>query len=130
MSQIPVENNAPDHKNIFKRLYYGELPLDVTFWAFFGTAAIFMQVIFPWEAENLVVTYGAKGLLYIIIPRYIFLFVFTIVVLVGQWRAATKYTGKKTWAVLVKIITVVAALDCVRRIPDVWKMLETLLLYG
>jgi len=90
-------------KNIY-RLWHGELALQNTFWnwAVFG---------------GLLVNVASSGLfLYLILADhpisalilgYAFSVPYNIIVLVGVWRSADKFTGERRWADLARIITVV-----------------------
>lgn len=78
----------------------------------------------PPTVADLLLTYGLQGLLYIAVPRTAIICIFAVIVLIGQWRAASNYTGKKVWAVTIKILTILAIAPCLWRISESWKLME------
>lgn len=130
MSQTPAEPvlaAAPVHNNFFARLYYGELSLPVTFWVFgvllatlFNiclTALLYILFLDP-DASDFIAPLGGLGSMLVILAISLSALAYTFVVLVGQWRAATQYKGRKLWAILVKICVVLGAINTVLMLPD------------
>lgn len=131
MSQIPAENNAPKRKNIFKRLYQGELSLPLTFWGFgllvpialgIILALVLFSILVAQNASppfaNFIASLGAAGQCAAIVLFYLVTIAYTFVLIVAQWRAAEKYQGRKIWALLVKICSVFGAVLTVYSAPE------------
>ncbi len=88
----------------FFRLLYGELALENAFWnwAVFGglvinvtSTALFLFLIMA----NRPVTAFIVG--------YAFSVPYNILVTVGVWRSAERYTGERRWVDLVRMVTVI-----------------------
>ncbi|MFQ5625901.1 MAG: hypothetical protein ACE5FM_04520 [Methyloligellaceae bacterium] len=90
-------------KNFF-RLWHGELALQNAFWnwAVFGglvinivTTVLFLFLI---TADRPISAF---------IVGYAFPVPYNIIVLVGVWRSAERFTGERRWADLARIVTVI-----------------------
>ncbi len=89
---------------IFFRLWHGELALQNAFWnwAVFGglvinivTTALFLFLI---TADRPISAF---------IVGYAFPVPYNVIVLVGVWRSAERFTGERRWADLARIVTVI-----------------------
>ena len=91
----------------FYRLWRGELALDKAFWDWAviggliinsGSSALFLFLIMT------------DRLIFALIVGYAFSVPYNIVVSVGVWRSADRYSGDLRWANLARIVTVSGAL--------------------
>ena len=90
-------------RGFFGRLLAGDYGLPVTFWVF----AVLVGFLFNFIMSALMVVPGighAIGLLLLLLWTP-----YGIMVLVGTWRAATRYTGPAVWAVLAKLVVILGA---------------------
>lgn len=106
--------NMPVHTNIFIRLYRGEYSLPITFWIFsvLGVPifACILLNIFRIITELLPYQYSIKlsisVLAITICASFLLICVYCYIIIVGQWRAAHKYTGKRYFAIAVRVMVV------------------------
>ena len=103
VDELPNIPQAPfvsaTNKGFFKKLEHGDFGLARTYWLYdlaVGAAIYIIAEIVqtPWAIVALLLPY----------------FAYVIPVIMGTWRAATKYTGPKIWAVLAKVQCVVKAI--------------------
>jgi hypothetical protein len=103
---------AAADRNIFTRVIEGELGLAVTYWGIGvgGSLAIFLplgflytQLTSPWLQRGVVIASVAYGVL----------------AGIAVWNAATRYQGRKTWALLAKAAVVVGALKLVVSVASI-----------
>jgi hypothetical protein len=87
-----------------RRLWQGDLPLDQAFWnwavaggiAINGlTSILFLALLM---ADQVVAAFAAG---------YALSVPYNIIVMVGVWRSAGRYTGERHWADLARIVTVI-----------------------
>lgn len=93
---------ATEQRNIFKDLWDGNIDLAMTYWVYGVLGGIVWGVgIFaldPAPDGNLV------KILWLIFACYY------LVIYVGVWKAANKFIGNKTWAILAKFAIIVVVL--------------------
>lgn len=86
------------------------------------TALLYMLSLAP-DASGFITALGDMGNILVFLAISLSALGYTFVVLVGQWRAATKYKGRELWAILVKICVVLGAINTVLMLPDLLKIL-------
>lgn len=86
-------------RGFFSKLYNGEYSLARTFWLYYFLVTFLIGLLQGAFAATVV------GML-LGIALGIFGLVYSIICVVGIWRAASKYTGFKLWAILAKIYVV------------------------
>lgn len=98
-----IENTANGlqtiEKGFFGKLSSGDFGLAKTYWLY-GVLVGFVLKITMKSIESI-------GVLVIVMLVYS---AYEIPVLMGTWRAATKYKGSKIWAVLAKVVCILGAL--------------------
>jgi hypothetical protein len=105
MNQVPPPTSQS--RNIIARLWHGELGLPVTYWVF-GVGGRF-----AWAILIEIVGYSNKvGALLL----FVLMLAYSIVVYIGIWRAADKYTGRSEWALLSKCVVVIGFIFLIRNI--------------
>jgi hypothetical protein len=87
--------------NILTRLWDGDLSLAVTFWIWIFSANIICNALFFY----ILITFESK-----ILAQLIFLpaAIYFVVAYVGLWRSANKYKGRKIWASLARLQSLMA----------------------
>ncbi len=88
----------------FRRLWHGELALQNVFWNW----AVFGGLIVNLASSGmfLFLIMADRTILGIIVG-YAFSVPFNIVVSVGVWRSAERFSGERRWADLARIVTVI-----------------------
>lgn len=119
----------PVHSNILMRLYYGEYSLARTFWGFCILLPIVVSLVVSLSAFLLFFDINApdsverlRTLMYSFIGLYLLMNVYAGFAYVGLWRAATKYTGRKLWAILAKIYIVLGVLGFIVNIFNIFSL--------
>ncbi|MBC15769.1 membrane protein of unknown function [Pseudodesulfovibrio profundus] len=95
--------------NFLRQLWRGEVALVKTYWIFGVLASFLLNGIVLLLSRSLAGT-GA------IWPMFVFWFIsiiYTLFIAVAIWRSADKYTGRKVWAILAKIMVVLSVLQTV-----------------
>jgi hypothetical protein len=103
MSQI--DQTGKERPNILLRLWRGQLGLAVTYWVFGVLGRIIWFIAIDLLMPN---TRIGTFLLSACMIGY------SIIVYVGIWRAADRYTGRKEWAFLAKCVVVLGAIVLIR----------------
>lgn len=96
MNESEASDSQEKEKGFFRKLANGDFGLPKTYWIYGVLVGIVAGNIL-----NLVEPLG---------PFLILMFAYTaysVTVLIGIWRAANRYTGRKLWAVLAKIAVVI-----------------------
>ena len=94
-NQNEIRTTSPTDKGFFAKLSSGDFGLAKTYWLYgvvVGTVSSF--------AMNLITSVG------LLVPVLLAYTVYQVLVLMGTWRASSKYQGWKVWAVLAKIAVV------------------------
>lgn len=107
--------SEPNHENFIARVWNGNAGLAVIYWIYGVFAGLLWGIAFSLLAPA--PDSGSAKLFLVCIAVYF------IIVYVGIWRAASKYQGKKTWAVLAKFAAVLGALITV--VPVVFGLLQS-----
>ena len=98
-----VEETVP----LVKELWRGDVALVKTFWLFGFVAWLCFAIIFAFiEYQSSGMTIGIGPLM--ILGLMFFYFVYMSFINVAVWRSANKYRGKKTFAILAKLMVVVS----------------------
>lgn len=86
------------------RLWRGELALDAAFWnwAVIGGLAVNLT-----SSALFLLLIIAERTIAALIVGYIFSVPYNIIVAVGVWRSAERYTGERKWAELAQIVTLI-----------------------
>lgn len=100
MSEVEKTNNESTEKGFFWKLINGDLGLAKTYWIFgvlggsvISTASGFIDSI-------------AALVVYIAIHA-----AYNAVVMLGVWKAAKKYQGRKIWATLAQVMVILVAVS-------------------
>lgn len=91
-----------NEKGFFGKLSNGDFGLSKTYWEYGVAVGIFLNVVTGFITS--------VWILAIVMLIYI---AYETLVLMGVWRASNKYEGRKGWAVLAKISTVLGAIGLV-----------------
>ena len=92
-------SDSSNNKGFFKKLSSGDFGLAKTYWLY----GVVVGVVVNLATKPVT----SAGLLVVILLAYA---VYEAMVLMGVWRAASKYQGLKLWAVLAKIAVVLGVL--------------------
>ena len=97
------DNQEINKKGFLKRLMDGDFGLAKTYWLYGVLVNIVISLMFeiPVISESL-------GLILILLLATI---IYTISLMIGIWKAANRYTGKKVWAFLAKIAVVLGVIQ-------------------
>ena len=99
MSESPI----PPAGNSLSRLWRGELPLFTAFWTWAVLGGLLVNITS--SAAFLVLASNDQPVL-AILAGYAPSLPYNLVVTVGVWRAAARYTGERHWAELARIAVV------------------------
>lgn len=102
---MSASTTASDRQSFLARLRAGDYGLAKTFWLY--TVVVGM-------VANLVIGFIPQASMVLVLTA-VFL-MYYVMALVGTWRAASRYTGKKVWAILAKIMVGVWSLSLVSAI--------------
>jgi hypothetical protein len=107
--KIKDRENQPRKGSYFVRHWRGELSLAKSFWlddvalgvvVFFGTGFLLGILAFEFHQQ--------PGLAVVLIVSILFVGICTFVwSLIGLWRSACNYAGRRIWSVLARLVTVV-----------------------
>ena len=107
----PVETVSPTEpavteygKNVFSKLIDGDYGLAKTYWLFGVLVNVGFNILFK-VAES-TASYPRQALAQILILTSISV-AYSVVVVIGTWRASGKYQGPKFWAILARIMVVI-----------------------
>lgn len=100
MSEIDTVAKDSTEKGFFGKLANGDFGLAKTYWIYGVLVGVVVNMFFS--------LLESRGVITIALLAYI---VYAIPVIMGTWRAATKYAGPKIWAVLANIACVLGALQ-------------------
>ena len=99
-------------RNLFSRAIEGDLGLALTYWGIGvgGSLALFIPLVFlysritsPWLQRGVVIVSVAYGIL----------------AGIAVWNAASRYPGRKAWAVLAKVAVVLGAVNLVASVGSI-----------
>lgn len=90
--------SAESSDGFFSKLSRGDYGLAKTYWLYGVLVGVVVNIVFS--------IVKSPGIIAIAMLAYI---AYGVPVIMGIWRAATKYTGPKIWAVLAKIACVLGA---------------------
>ncbi|MCS5420555.1 MULTISPECIES: hypothetical protein [Psychrilyobacter] len=99
-------------RSLIRALWYGDIPLVITYWQFGVIANIFFNIIFAYiEHEN--IGFSTKvGFIFVFILN-VFVFIYTVFICVAIWRSANKYEGLQRYAILAKISVLSGAVEVI-----------------
>jgi hypothetical protein len=97
-------------KNVFSKLLDGDYGLAKTYWLFGVLVNVGFNILF--KVVESTASYPRQALAQILILTSISV-AYGIVVIIGTWRASSKYQGPKFWAVLAKIMVVIGIVGLV-----------------
>lgn len=92
---MDVYNQGIERAGFFSKLSSGDFGLAKTYWLYGVVAGIVINLVI-----QVVPSIGAIAVVLALATVY------QVMVLVGIWRAANRYQGRKVWAILAKIATV------------------------
>ncbi|TYC63819.1 hypothetical protein FMN52_00925 [Marinobacter sp. BW6] len=95
MSEIGNTSNGLESKGFFSKLVNGDFGLAKTYWLYGFVVGIVINVL-----TRIVPSLGALAVILALAIPY------QVMVLLGVWRAAEKYQGRKAWAILAKVAAV------------------------
>lgn len=95
MSEIGNTSNGLESKGFVSKLVNGDFGLAKTYWLYGFVVGIVINVL-----TRIVPSLGALTVILALAIPY------QVMVLLGVWRAADKYQGRKAWAILAKIAAV------------------------
>lgn len=90
-----------------RRLWRGELPLEVAFWTWAVGGGLAINVV---TSVLFLALMSADRPLLAVVVGYGPSVPYNIVAAVGVWRAADRYPGERRWAELARFVTVVGAI--------------------
>jgi len=107
----PVETVSPTEpavteygKNVFSKLIDGDYGLAKTYWLFGVLVNVGFNILFKVAESG--ASYPRQALAQILILTSISV-AYSVVVVIGTWRASGKYQGPKFWAILARIMVVI-----------------------
>ena len=103
MSEIGSTSGGTRQKGFFSKLVNGDFGLAKTYWLYGFLVGLIINVL-----TRIVPSLGALAVILAVAIPY------QVMVLLGVWRAADKYQGRKAWAILAKIATVLGWLGVLR----------------
>ncbi|MDY6930114.1 MAG: hypothetical protein SWN10_23955 [Pseudomonadota bacterium] len=95
MSEIGNASNGLESKGFFSKLVNGDFGLAKTYWLYGFVVGIVINVL-----TRIVPSLGALAVILALAIPY------QVMVLLGVWRAADRYQGRKAWAILAKVAAV------------------------
>jgi peptidoglycan biosynthesis protein MviN/MurJ (putative lipid II flippase) len=95
MTNMEGTSYMADQKGFFSKLSSGDFGLPKTYWLYGVVVGIVINIVI-----QIVPSIGAIAVVLALATVY------QVMVLLGVWRAATRYQGRKVWAILAKIATV------------------------
>jgi hypothetical protein len=112
MSQ-PGDATAARSNSYIARHWRGELSLPKSFWLNGFLIGLISRVLF----SGLLTGSQFLGSVSVVVPVFLALQTLNLLVvvwiLVGIWRAASNYAGRRLWAILAKIVVVIGALGSI-----------------
>ncbi|MCX8146793.1 MAG: zinc ribbon domain-containing protein, partial [Azovibrio sp.] len=99
----PTDVSAESSDGFFAKLSRGDFGLARTYWLYGVLVGVIVNIV----VDIVFSIIKSPGFLAIALLAYT---AYEVPVIMGIWRAATKYTGPKIWAVLAKIACVLGAL--------------------
>ena len=97
-------------KNVFSRLVDGDYGLAKTYWLFGVLVNVVFNVLF--KVIESTASNPRQALAQMLILTSIGV-AYGVVVIIGTWRASSKYQGPKFWAILAKIMVVIGIVGLV-----------------
>jgi tetrahydromethanopterin S-methyltransferase subunit G len=95
MSELDSTSSETQQRGFFSKLVNGDFGLAKTYWLYGFVVGLIINVL-----TRIIPSLGALAVILAVAIPY------QIMVLLGVWRAADKYQGRKAWAILAKIATV------------------------
>jgi len=95
MSELDSTSSETQQRGFFSKLVNGDIGLAKTYWLYGFVVGLIINVL-----TRIIPSLGALAVILAVAIPY------QIMVLLGVWRAADKYQGRKAWAILAKIATV------------------------
>lgn len=100
-----VKEHVPEQKNLLNNLWNGNLGLAMTYWVYGVLGGVVWAVgilaLRPEPGSDF-----AKIIYFMMVAYY-------VVVYIGIWKAANKFTGNNLWAILAKLVVVIVVLPFV-----------------
>ena len=106
LNENPPKQRNDNSSSFISQLWRGDIPLVKTFWLFWLLPA----VTFPIFQELLTFTIAPVfGILYVFIhiTLSIGFTIYQIICIKGLWSSATRYEGKKVWAIATKTFIII-----------------------
>ena len=100
MSDTEVRSGESGNKGLFSRLANGDYGLAKTYWLYGVVIGVALNMVL-----RVVTSLGMLAVAIVLVTIY------QAMVLLGTWRAASRYQGWKGWAILAKIATVLGWLS-------------------
>lgn len=95
MSEMGSTSGETRQKGFVSKLVNGDFGLAKTYWLYGFVVGLIINVL-----TRIIPSLGALAVILAVAIPY------QVMVLLGVWRAADKYEGRKAWAILAKIATV------------------------
>jgi tetrahydromethanopterin S-methyltransferase subunit G len=95
MSELDSISSETQQRGFLSKLVNGDFGLAKTYWLYGFVVGLIINVL-----TRIIPSLGALAVILAVAIPY------QIMVLLGVWRAADKYQGRKAWAILAKIATV------------------------
>ncbi len=116
-------------KNFFHKIINGDVSLPIIFWIYgVAVSTICKMFIKSKFAENFFATiyhnYDLIGVKVVGIAYDTFLIVYTIIICIGVWRSANKYTGHFIWAAIAKFFSILWMLSIIIIVADIFSLIN------
>jgi hypothetical protein len=112
VSEIGNTPSGVGQKGFFSKLASGDFGLAKTYWLYGVLVGLIVNAV-----TRVIPSVGVLALVLAVTIAY------QVMVLLGIWRAAGRYQGRKVWAILAKIATVLGWLGV---LASVWVVVEIL----
>jgi hypothetical protein len=112
VSETGNTSRGVEQKGFFSKLASGDFGLAKTYWLYGVLAGLIVNAVTR--------AIPSVGILAVVLAVTI---VYQVLALLGIWRAADRYQGRKVWAILAKIATVLGWLGV---LTSAWVLVEIL----
>ena len=113
MSDTEISSGESGNKGFFSRLTSGDFGLAKTYWLYGVVISVAINM-----ALKVVTSLGVLAVAIVLVIIY------QAMVLLGIWRAASRYQGWKGWAILAKIATVLGWLSVLATVGVFFQLLS------
>ena len=118
-----------NNKNFFHKIINGDVSLPIIFWIYgVAVSTICKMFIKSKFAENFFAiiyhNYDLIGVKVVGIAYDTFLIVYTIIICIGVWRSANKYTGHFIWAAIAKFFSILWMISIIIIVADIFSLIN------